>query len=67
MRLQRKICVVTGASRGDGRGIAQVLGEEGATVYVTGRSVRGQPTVPDLPYTLEETAELVMYPNQETG
>jgi NAD(P)-dependent dehydrogenase (short-subunit alcohol dehydrogenase family) len=60
MRLHGKICVVTGASRGGGRGIAKVLGEEGATVYVTGRSVRGQPTVPDMPYSLEETAELVM-------
>jgi len=59
MRLQGKVCVVTGASRGGGRGIAQVLGEEGATVYVTGRSVRGHLTVPDMPYSLEETAELV--------
>ena len=40
-RLKGKIAVVTGASRGAGRGIALVLGEEGATVYVTGRSVRG--------------------------
>jgi NAD(P)-dependent dehydrogenase (short-subunit alcohol dehydrogenase family) len=38
-RLKDKIAVVTGASRGGGRGIALVLGEEGATVYVTGRSV----------------------------
>lgn len=59
MRLQGKVCVVTGASRGGGRGIAQVLGEEGATVYVTGRSVRGQPTAPDMPYSIEETAALV--------
>jgi hypothetical protein len=35
-----KVAVVTGASRGAGRGIALVLGECGATVYVTGRSVR---------------------------
>ena len=33
-RLQGKVAVVTGASRGVGRGIALVLGEEGATVYV---------------------------------
>jgi NAD(P)-dependent dehydrogenase (short-subunit alcohol dehydrogenase family) len=59
MRLQGKVCVVTGASRGGGRGIAHVLGEEGAVVYVTGRSVRGQLAVPDMPSTLEETAALV--------
>jgi NAD(P)-dependent dehydrogenase (short-subunit alcohol dehydrogenase family) len=37
------IAVVTGASRGAGRGIAQELGAAGATVYVTGRSTRAQP------------------------
>lgn len=57
-RLKGKIAVVTGASRGGGRGIALVLGEEGATVYVTGRSVRGASTRPDLPdTTIEDTAE----------
>lgn len=59
MRLQGKVCVVTGASRGGGRGIAHVLGEEGATVYVTGRSIQGQPTVPEIPHTVEQTAEEV--------
>jgi NAD(P)-dependent dehydrogenase (short-subunit alcohol dehydrogenase family) len=33
------IAVVTGASRGAGKGIAIALGETGATVYVTGRSI----------------------------
>ncbi|SCX60964.1 SDR family oxidoreductase [Variovorax sp. EL159] len=37
------VAVVTGASRGAGRGIAQELGAAGATVYVTGRSTREQP------------------------
>ena len=37
------IAVVTGASRGAGRGIAAELGAAGATVYVTGRSTRGLP------------------------
>ena len=39
--LQGKIAAVTGASRGAGRGIAFQLGSAGATVYVTGRSVKG--------------------------
>jgi NAD(P)-dependent dehydrogenase (short-subunit alcohol dehydrogenase family) len=37
--LRGKVAVVTGASRGIGRGIALVLAEQGATVYVTGRTV----------------------------
>jgi NAD(P)-dependent dehydrogenase (short-subunit alcohol dehydrogenase family) len=63
--LADQIAVVTGASRGAGRGIALVLGQEGATVYVTGRSVRGASTRPDLPPTLgllatiDHTAEAV--------
>jgi dehydrogenase/reductase SDR family member 1 len=38
-RLDGKIVVVTGASRGIGRGAARAFGERGATVYVTGRTV----------------------------
>jgi NAD(P)-dependent dehydrogenase (short-subunit alcohol dehydrogenase family) len=41
--LQDCIAVVTGASRGAGRGIALELGAAGATVYVTGRSTRDKP------------------------
>mmetsp|Transcript_102185 Transcript_102185/g.192278 ORF Transcript_102185/g.192278 Transcript_102185/m.192278 type:complete len:403 (-) Transcript_102185:99-1307(-) len=37
--LQGKVCVVTGASTGIGKGIAIALGEQGATVYITGRSL----------------------------
>merc|ERR1739844_645650 len=38
MSLSGRICVVTGASKGIGRGIAVQLGSAGATVYITGRS-----------------------------
>jgi NAD(P)-dependent dehydrogenase (short-subunit alcohol dehydrogenase family) len=46
-RLPLKDCVaiVTGASRGAGRGIAVELGAAGATVVVTGRSTREQPEI----------------------
>jgi len=57
VRLKGQVALVTGASRGGGKGIALVLGEEGATVYVTGRSVRGQPTTLDRPGTIDDTAE----------
>lgn len=59
-KFYEKVAVVTGASRGAGRGIALVLGEAGATVYVTGRSVSGSSSRPDLSSTtIEETAALV--------
>jgi NAD(P)-dependent dehydrogenase (short-subunit alcohol dehydrogenase family) len=57
--LRGQVAMVTGASRGCGRGIALALGEQGATVYVTGRSVRGQPTTLDRPGTIDDTAEEV--------
>ena len=38
MALSGKVCVVTGASKGIGRGIALQLGAGGGTVYLTGRS-----------------------------
>src|SRR5436309_2899644 len=57
--LKGRVALVTGGSRGAGRAIAAVLGEHGATVYVTGRSVRGQPTTDNLPGTIEKSAEEV--------
>src|SRR5438309_7881066 len=53
------IAVVAGATRGAGRGIARALGEAGATVYCTGRSVRGQPSPYRRHETIDETAELI--------
>ena len=52
--LSGKVAVVTGASRGIGKGIALALADEGATIYVTGRTVTAG-TFP-LPGTVGETA-----------
>ncbi|MEM9035421.1 MAG: SDR family NAD(P)-dependent oxidoreductase [Actinomycetota bacterium] len=51
--LDGKIAVVTGSSRGIGRGTAIALGEQGATVYVTGRSTG------DGELTIDTTARMV--------
>jgi NAD(P)-dependent dehydrogenase (short-subunit alcohol dehydrogenase family) len=58
-RLDGKVALVAGATRGAGRGIAVALGEAGATVYCTGRSTRGRRSEYDRPETIEETADLV--------
>jgi len=58
-RLAGKVAVVAGATRHSGRGVAIELAVEGATVYCTGRSVRGNPSIINKPETIEETAEMV--------
>jgi len=61
--LAGRIALVAGATRGAGRGIALMLGEAGASVYCTGRSVRGAPPATGIhagrAETIEETAEMV--------
>jgi NAD(P)-dependent dehydrogenase (short-subunit alcohol dehydrogenase family) len=57
--LNGKVALVTGATRGAGRGTAVALGEAGATVYCTGRTTRQRRSEYDRPETIEETAELV--------
>lgn len=41
--LAGRVCLVTGASRGIGKGIALMLGKAGATVYITGRTLKSTP------------------------
>jgi NAD(P)-dependent dehydrogenase (short-subunit alcohol dehydrogenase family) len=55
--LTHAVAVVTGSSRGIGKGIAVELGARGATVYVTGRTVR--PGTHPLPGTIQQTADEV--------
>ncbi|MEO7248209.1 MAG: SDR family NAD(P)-dependent oxidoreductase, partial [Novosphingobium sp.] len=57
MTTSSPIAIVTGASRGAGRGIALGLGSHGATVYVTGRTIKAGDH--DLPGTITETAAAV--------
>ncbi len=57
--MERKVAVVTGASRGVGKGVAIGLGEAGATVYVTARTVDPEQSVVPIPTSLRATAEEV--------
>src|SRR5215510_6666559 len=57
--LAGQIAVVAGATRGAGRGIARALGEAGATVYCTGRSVTGNLSPYGRSETIDETAAMI--------
>jgi NAD(P)-dependent dehydrogenase (short-subunit alcohol dehydrogenase family) len=54
--MEGKVALVTGASRGVGKGIALGLGEAGATVFITGRTVKEGTDVRGLPGTIHQTA-----------
>ncbi|VDP87788.1 unnamed protein product [Echinostoma caproni] len=56
--LVNHVCLVTGASRGIGRGVAVSLGRCGAVVYITGRTLGEVDDTPDKS-TLLATAKAI--------
>jgi NAD(P)-dependent dehydrogenase (short-subunit alcohol dehydrogenase family) len=57
--LDGQVALVTGGTRGAGRGMAVELGAAGATVYVTGRTTRESRSPIERAETIEDTAQLV--------
>lgn len=57
--LAGRVALVAGATRGAGRGIARALGDAGAIVYCTGRSVTGKPSPYGRSETINETAAMI--------